>query len=184
MAGRRWLRVSLIVFVLLLLLAMGTLALLPRLLDTPAFHAYISQAAGQVVGRPVTFASISVSLLPLPNVKLQGLEIADDPRFGATPVLQVGEVRLGVRVRPLLSLRIELASITLDKARIELVEDGGRWNVATLAVPAAPPKSSPRAVPGLPGTAAVGSVMVSRIRLTDAAVHVRRRGDTRDDLRS
>lgn len=183
MAGRRWLRVSLIVFVGLLLLAMGTLALLPRLLDTPAFHAYLSQAAGQVVGRPVKFASISVSLLPLPNVKLQGLEIADDPRFGTTPVLQVGEVRLGVRVKPLLSLRIELASITLDKARIELVEDGGRWNVATLTLPTAPLKSSPRAVPGLPGTAAVGGVMVSRVRLTDAAVHVRRRGDTRDGLR-
>ena len=173
---------SLIVFVALLL-AMGTLALLPRLLDTPAFHAYISHAAGQAVGRPVKFVSISVSLLPLPSVKLQGLEIADDPRFGSTPVLQVEEVRLGVRVKPLLSLRIELASLTLDRARIELVEVGGRWNVATLAAPAVPPKSSPRAVPGLPATAAVGSVMVSRVRFTDAAVHVRRHGDSRQDLR-
>ena len=183
MAGRRWLRVSLIVFVALLLLAMGTLALLPRLLDTPAFHAYISHAAGQVAGRPVKFASISAALLPLPNVKLRGLEIADDPRFGVTPVLQVDEVRLGVRVKPLLSLRIELASVTLDKARIELVEDAGRWNLATLAAPTVPARSSPRAVPGLPSAAAVGSVMVSRIRLTDAAIHVRRRGDMRHDLR-
>jgi AsmA-like protein len=183
MAGRRWLRVSLIVVAFLLLLALGTLALLPRLVDTPAFHASLSQTAGHVVGRPVKFASISVSLLPLPNVKLRGLEIADDPRFGATPVLQVGEVRLGVRVRPLLSLRIELASIALDKARVELVEEGGRWNVATLATAAAPPKSSLRTVPGLPATAAVGSVLVSRVRFTDAAVHVRRRGSPREDFR-
>ena len=182
MAGRRWLRVSLVVLVVFLVLVVGTLALLPSLLDTPVFHAYISQAAGQVVGRPVKFASLSVSLLPLPNVKLQGLEIADDPRFGKSPLLQVGEVRMGVRLKPLLSFRIELASITLDKARVELVEDGGRWNVATLAAPTAPPKPSARSVPGIPGTATVGSVMVSRVRLTDAVIHVRRRGLKDGDL--
>src|SRR5512134_1664030 len=131
MASRHWLRVSLVVLVVFLVLVVGTLALLPRLLDTPAFHDYISQAAGQAVGRPVKFASLSVSLLPLPNVKLQGLEIADDPHFGTSPLLQVGEVRMGVRLKPLLSLRIELASIALDKARVELVESDGRWNVAT-----------------------------------------------------
>jgi AsmA-like protein len=183
MAGPRWLRVSLVVFAAVLVLVVGMLALLPRLLDTPAIHAYISQTAAQVVGRPVKFASISVSLLPLPNVKLQGLEIADDPRFGAAPVIQVAEARLGVRVRPLLSLRVELASITLDGARIELVEDGGRWNVATLGSSTAPSRPSSRRMPGIPGAATVGSVTVSRIRLTDAAVHVRRRGDTHGELR-
>jgi hypothetical protein len=182
MAGRRWLRASLVVLAVLLVLLVGTLALLPRLLDTPVFHAYISQAAGQAVGRPVKFASLSVSLLPLPNVKLQGLEIADDPHFGKSPLLQVGEVRVGVRLKPLLSLRIELGSITLDKAWLELVEDGGRWNVATLAAPTVPTKASPRSVPGIPGTATVGSVMVSRVRLTDAVIHVRRRGLKDGDL--
>ena len=122
MAGRKWLRWSLIVFTVIVLLAVGTLALLPRLLDTAAFRAHVTQAAGQVVGRPVKFASLSVSLLPLPNVTLRDLEIADDPRFGTTPVLKVGEVAVRVRLRPLLSLRIELATVTLDKAQVELVE--------------------------------------------------------------
>jgi uncharacterized protein involved in outer membrane biogenesis len=90
MAGRKWLRWSLIVFVAIVLLAAGILALLPRLLDTAAFRAHVTQAAGQAVGRPVKFASLSVSLLPLPNVTLRELEIADDPRFGTTPVLRVG----------------------------------------------------------------------------------------------
>ena len=87
MAGRKWLRWSLIVFAVIVLVAVGTLALLPRLLDATVFRAHVSQAAGQVVGRPVKFASLSVSLLPLPNVTLRDLEIADDPRFGTTPVL-------------------------------------------------------------------------------------------------
>lgn len=183
MAGRKWLRWSLIVVAVVVLLAVGTLALLPRLLDTAAFRAHVTQAAGQVVGRPVKFASLSVSLLPLPNVTLRDLEVADDPRFGTTPVLRVGEVEVRVRLRPLLSLRIELASITLDKAHVELVEEGGRWNVATLAGAALPAKTAPRAVPGIPGATAAAGVMVSRINLTNAAVHVKRLGDKHGAVR-
>ena len=183
MAGRKWLRWSLIASAVIVLLAAGALALLPRLVDTAAFRAHVAQAAGQAVGRPVKFASLSVSLLPLPNVTVRGLEIADDPRFGTTPVLRVGEAQVRVRLRPLLSLRIELASITLDKAQVELVEAGGRWNVATLAGAALPAKTTPRAVPGIPGATTGGGVMVSRIRLTNAVVHVTRRGDKHGDVR-
>jgi hypothetical protein len=123
-----------------------------------------------------------VSLLPLPNVKLKGLEIADNPRFGAAPLLRVDEVRVGLRVRPLFSLRIELASLALDRAQVELVEEGGRWNVTSLPAPASPPKAPSRTVPGLPASAAIGSVTVSRVRLTDTVIHVRRRGLKGRDL--
>lgn len=183
MAGRKWLRWSLGVFAAIVVLAAGTLALLPRLLDTAAFRAYVTQVAGQVVGRPVKFGSLSVSLLPLPNVTVREVEIADDPRFGATPVLRVGEVEVRVRLRPLLSLRIELASITLDKAEVELVEAGGRWNVATLAGAAMPAKTAPRAVPGIPGATAAGGATISRIRLTNAVVRVKKLGDKSADVR-
>src|SRR5712691_6032390 len=120
MALRRWLRVSLLVTLALLVIVVGALLLLPRWIDTPAMHAYITQLAGQAVGRPVKFTSLAVSFLPLPRVSLKGLQIADDPRFGATPFLNVDAVRVGLRVRPLFSLRIELASLTLDGARVEL----------------------------------------------------------------
>src|SRR5262245_6322265 len=164
MSGRslRWLLVGIVA---LLLLAVGALALLPLLLDTPTVQAYVAQTASHAVGRPVKFTSLAVSLLPLPHVNLKGLEIADDPRFGGAPLLRVGQMRVGLRVRPLLSLRIELASITLQDAQVEAIEDGGRWNFAALggATPSARP--SPRPVPGIPGSAALGSVMVSRIAL-------------------
>ncbi len=182
MAGRGWLQVALIAFAVVLVLAAGTLLLLPLLIDTPAIHAYISQTAAQAVGRPVKFESLSISLLPLPNVRLKGLEVADEPRFGTAPLLRIAEVRLGLRVKPLLSLRIELASLTLEGAQVELVEEGGRWNAASLAAASTPPRPSPRTVPGIPGRAAVGSVAVSSLRLKDASIHVRRRGVKDGDL--
>ena len=143
-----WLRWVLIAVAVLLVLVVGTLALLPQLLDTPTMQGYIAQTASHAVGRPVKFTSVSVSLLPLPHVNLKGLEIADDPRFGTTPLLRVGEVRVGVRVKPLLSLRIEVGSVTLQDAQVELVERGGRWNFAALSAAPAPAKPATRTVPG------------------------------------
>jgi hypothetical protein len=178
----RWLLIGLGA---LLLLAVGTLALLPLLLDTRTMQAYIAQIATHAVGRPVRFTSVSVSLLPLPHVNLKDLEIADDPRFGTAPLLRVGEVRVGVRVKPLLSLRIELASITLQDAWVELVEQGGRWNFASLAgaTTASPPRPATRTVPGIPGSASMGSVIVSSVGLKNAVVNVRRHGVRNGDLR-
>lgn len=180
MSWRRWLLIAVAV---LLVLVVGTLALLPQLLDTPTMQGYIAQTASHAVGRPVKFSSVSVSLLPLPHVNLKGLEIADDPRFGTTPLLRVGEVRVGVRVKPLLSLRIEVGSLTLQDAQVELVERGGRWNFAALSAAPAPAKPATRTVPGIPGSAAMGSVFVSRVGLKNAVVNVRRPDVKNGDLR-
>jgi len=182
---RGWLRGLLIVLAVLVVLGVGTLAFLPKLLDTPAIQAYIAQTASHAVGRPVRFTSVAVSLLPAPHVTLKDLEVADDPRFGKSPLLRVPEVRIGVRARPLLSLRIELASITLQGAQLELVEERGRWNVASLAAPtvAPPPRPTSRTVPGIPGSAAIGSVMVSSISVRSASINVRRRDVKDGDLR-
>jgi hypothetical protein len=182
MTGRslRWLLGGI---ALLLLLAVGALALFPLLLDAPTVQAYVAQTASHAVGRPVKFTSLSVSLLPLPHVNLKGLEIADDPRFGTAPLLRVGEMRVGLRVRPLLSLRIELASITLQDAQVQAIEDGGRWNFAALGGAAPSTKPSPRPVPGIPGSAAMGSVMVSRIALKNATVDIRRHSVKNGDIR-
>src|SRR5262245_6286724 len=143
MTGRslRWLLGAIAV---LLLLGVGALALFPLLLDTPTVQAYVAQTASHAVGRPVKFTSLSVSLLPLPHVNLKGLEIADDPRFGTAPLLRVGEMRVGLRVRPLLSLRIELARLTLKDAQVQAIEDGGRWTLVALAGAATSTERSPR----------------------------------------
>ena len=180
---RGWLHWLLIAVAALVALGVGTLAFLPQLLDTPAIQAYIAQTATHAVGRPVRFASVSVSLLPVPHVTLRDLEVADDARFGKTPLLRVPEVRVGVRARPLFSLRIELASITLQGAMLELVEANGRWNVTSLAAPATSSRPVTRTVPGIPGSAAISSVMVSNVRVRNASINIRRPGVRDGDLR-
>jgi len=70
----KWLLAGLLVLVVLIV---GVLLALPLLLDTPAIQAYVSQAAGHALGRPVKFNSLSISALPLPTVKLRGLHNVD-----------------------------------------------------------------------------------------------------------
>ncbi|MGH7415520.1 MAG: AsmA family protein, partial [Candidatus Rokuibacteriota bacterium] len=126
----KWMLVGLVVLVALVV---GALLALPLLLDIPAIHAYVSQAASQALGRPVKFSGLSIAALPLPTVKLRGLQVAEDPGFGPGPFVTVSEGRLRIRIRPLLRGRVELADLTLEEPHIHVVEDAaGRLNVATL----------------------------------------------------
>ena len=64
-------------------LAVAAIVALPWLLDTPAVQAQVAQAVSHALGRPVRFASLSVSALPVPTVRLKDLRVAEDPAFGA-----------------------------------------------------------------------------------------------------
>jgi len=172
----RWTLIGLAVLAALIL---GTLLTVPLLLDTPAIQAYVAQAASHALGRPVKFSSLSVSALPLPTVKLRGLQVGEDPSFGPGPFVTVSEGRMRIRIRPLLQGRVELADLTLKEPRIHVVEDAaGRLNVATLGGPTPAPAGSPRAGTARPAPAAAGAVLLSRVRIVGGAVDYQKAGAT------
>ncbi len=147
------------------------------LVDTPALRLRVAQVAGQALGRPVTFASISVRPLPLPTIHLRGVEVADDPGFGAGPMLTLAEGRVGMRFWPLVRGRVEVTDVTLSDLRLQVVEDAaGRLNVAALgAAPSAavhPRSGAPRPPGGPPPVA-----LAPRVRVVNGAVRYRRLGD-------
>jgi uncharacterized protein involved in outer membrane biogenesis len=71
----------------IVLLAVAAGLALPFLVDTPRVQTVIAGSAAQALGRPVKFAAVSLSLLPLPAIELRGREVAADPAFGPAPVL-------------------------------------------------------------------------------------------------
>jgi AsmA protein len=168
----------------LLLLVVGAIAALPWVLDTPALQAYVAQAAARALGRPVKFVSLSVSALPLPGVRLNGLEVAEDPAFGPGPFVTVGEGRIGIRLRPLLSGRVELADLTLEEPRIALVGDAaGRLNLASLGMlaPAAP--GSSRGSGARSAGIGASGVVLSSVRVVNGSVQYRQLGVNAPALR-
>ena len=166
----------------LVVLVLGALLALPWLVDAPRVQAYVAQAASQVLGRPVRFASFSVSAFPSPALRLKGLQVAEDPRFGTQPFLTVAEGRVRIKLRPLLAGRVELSEFTLEQLRLEVIEEGGRLNIASLGAPPAGGRQAPRApgtAPPVAGTAAA----IAQVHIKDGVIHYVRRGASPTDLR-
>jgi hypothetical protein len=168
-----------------LLGAVGALAVLvvvaamavPYLVDTPRIQAYIATTATQALGRPVKFTSVSVRVLPLPAVELHDLEVAEDPRFGTAPFVRLGAGRVRLRLWPLLTGRVELGDVVLDKPVISLVQGAdGRLNVSTLGAATearAPARSSGRSTGS---GAAAAPLPVTRVVVDDGVVTYVARG--------
>jgi hypothetical protein len=172
----KWLLIAVLALVVL---AVALLLLVPYLVDLPQLKAYVAQSAAQALGRTVKFSDLSLSVLPLPAVVLKDLEIAEDPRFGNTPFLKVGEGRFRLRLAPLLSRRIEFAELTLERPRVELIQDAsGHWNVASLGAASEGGPAASKGTGRAPGAGAAAPLpVISRLRIVDGALHYQVRAD-------
>lgn len=154
----------------LLLAGVVAVAAIPRLVDTARVRALIAGAAAQSLGRPVSFASIHVSVLPLPAVMLRDVEVAEDPAFGQGAFVRLPEARIRLRLWPLLLLRVELGDFVLEKPAIALVQGAdGRWNFATLATTSANARR-PARTRGSGGGATTSAVLASHILVRGGVV--------------
>jgi AsmA protein len=89
---------------------------------------------------------------------------------------------MGIRLRPLLSGRIELADLVLDEPTIALASDErGRWNWTSIGAVAQAPAGAPRSG-GRMVTAAPASVFLSRISIVDGRLQYRRHGTKSAEL--
>ena len=157
----------------IIVLVIAALIALPALVDTPRVQALIASSASSALGRPVTFASVSVKVFPLPAVQLHNLQVAEDPQFGTAPFLKLdtGEVRL--RLRPLLTGHVEFGQVVLTKPVITVIQDaGGHWNVATLGASPDGKATASRSRTGgsSGGSGGAGAVLGSSVKIDNGTV--------------
>ena len=153
----------------LLILAIAFLAVTSSLVSAPKIQGTVAQWAGQALGRPVKFASLSLAFLPLPALRLTKLEVAEDPKFGPTPFLTVETGHAGLRLWPLLAGRVEVTELTLERPQVALIQaSGGQWNVASLGARRGGVAPPPKGSAGSPA----GSLLppISRVRVVGATV--------------
>jgi hypothetical protein len=97
---------------------------------------------------------VHLRFLPRPGFEFENLIIHDDAAFGAEPLLRSPDVTAWLRLLPLLRGRIEIASLNLDEASVNLTRNlQGKWNLEdllerTARIPTAPtgvekPQSKP-----------------------------------------
>jgi AsmA protein len=93
----------------------------------------ITQSISQALGRRVNIGFVHLRFLPRPGFELDNLVIHDDPAFGAEPLLRAPDVTAWVRIMPLFRGRIEIATLNLDQASLNLTRDPqGKWNLEDL----------------------------------------------------
>lgn len=93
----------------------------------------VTQAIAQGVDRHVEISSIHLRLFPRPGFELDNLVIQDDPQFGPEPLLRAPDVTAWLRVGALLRGRIEIATLSLSDASLNLTRNSkGKWNLEDL----------------------------------------------------
>lgn len=121
-----------------------------RLLNTPEFKASLLQQASQALGTNVEVQSMEISLLS--GVTLKGVRVDNPPPFKG-PLLNAEAFVLRYRLRPLLSGRLEVQRLSLERPVVALAMDSkGGLNYQHLGAPGAqsatpPPASSSKALP-------------------------------------
>jgi hypothetical protein len=123
---RLWLALAVLVAILAVLIV-------PPFLSVSRYKASITRLISASLGRPVRLSSVEVRLLPRPGFLLTDLTVEDDPTYGAEPVLHANTVTASIRLLSLWRGHIELDTISVDEASLNLVRTAaGRWNLDSL----------------------------------------------------
>jgi hypothetical protein len=119
--------------VLAVLAALLAVLIVPPFLSVSRYKADITRLISVSLGRPVRLSSVEVRLLPRPGFLLTDLTVEEDPAYGAEPVLHANTVTASIRLLSLWRGHIELDSISVDEASLNLVRTTtGRWNLDSL----------------------------------------------------
>lgn len=101
--------------------------------------------ASDAAGRRVTFQKAEVAFSGGLAVRVTGLRVSEDPRFGEPDFLSLDEAYVGVRILPAFSGDIEVSGIRLDAPSIRVIQTVDGFNFESLGGPAA--ESAPPPAP-------------------------------------
>src|SRR6185312_9201052 len=106
---------------------------LPPAISINRYKGQIAALVARTLGRPVQLSGVELRLLPWPSFVLSNLLVEEDPAYGAEPVLHADTVIADVRLLALWRGQLEIGSINVDNASLNLVRmPGGRWNLDPL----------------------------------------------------
>jgi hypothetical protein len=107
-------------------------------------HRKVAESLSMELGRRIEIAAVHIRFLPRPGLELENLTIYDNPEFGAEPLLRSPDVSAWLRVSSLLRRRIEISSLDLNDASLNLSRNSeGKWNFEELVERASKSSTAP-----------------------------------------
>jgi len=139
---RRTSRLMMWAVVLVFVLAL----VLPPFINVNRYRGRVAGAISRALGREVTVSNIELKLLPRPGVALYNFVVAENPSYGAEPMLRADTVTVYLRLTSLWRGRLEIGTLDLDNPSLNLVRRAdGHWNLEELVGRASQASPAPTA---------------------------------------
>ncbi len=123
MKTRWWLLLAALAIVLAIIVV-------PPLVSIGRYKSRITNLVSSSLGRPVRLSSVELRLFPRPEFVLTDLTVEEDSAYGAEPILHANTVTAAIRLFSLWRGRLEISTISVDEASLNLVRTtDGRWNI-------------------------------------------------------
>ena len=136
--SRKKLKIAIAVVVVVILALFIALLNLGKIVT--ANQDYLIAQAEQLLGRDISVDAVEVAFWPSIGVRLNQIAISDDKKFSDEDLLRADDLRLNLKIMPLLSGNIEVKSLIIHNPDIRLIRDkNGNMNILTLG-PAPLPK--------------------------------------------
>ena len=167
-------RKLLIVIAVIVAVLVVALMALPSLIDVNKYRGEVQAQVQQRLNRPVQLGEMSLAVLPV-RVEVKDVTIGDDPSFhNNLPFAQVAELDLSVKLFPLLRKDIQIKSLEMKRAKIELIRNAqGVWNFSTVGNGTTEPASAAQGASAKPKAFSLGELKISdsQIAITDNQKH-------------
>ena len=169
---RRRLRWPLILAALLVALPLAGFVALRVLLNPEALRPRLVVAVEEATGRSFRLGDVGLALSLRPTLALTDIALANAPGGSRAEMLTAHRVEVQLALLPLLSRRVEIARILLDRPDLLLETDAegrGNWVVRKAAAPADPapaPQPAPARTGGTPLQVSFDALSVRNARVT------------------
>lgn len=125
-------KIIVIVLSLIFVLVIGVV-ITPFFVDLNKYKGKIVDIARPHVARDLDFGNIKLSILKGLGAEIQGLRIAENPGFGTGNFLNLGRLRVKVKLLPLLKKQIQIKELILEKPVVRLIRNTkGELNITDL----------------------------------------------------
>jgi AsmA protein len=128
----KWFKPAMIAAGIVVALLLALLAI-PRLIDINTYRGQIAAQLEQTLGRPVKLGPMALGVLPSIKVKVDEVQIGDDPQFAQADFVKARSVKLQIGLWSLLRGNPQVSGIELVEPAVVLIKaQGDKWNWSTL----------------------------------------------------
>lgn len=156
-------------FAIACLVVVGALALLAANLNSylQENREWVAEQAQSVLGRPLSFGEVGISLMGGVGVRVADLRIGDDPAFSKEDFVQADAVDVRVAILPLLRGTVEVTRVVLRAPAITVIQTAK--GLSTDSLGGAKAEKKPAA--GEAGEGGLPDFVIAVVDITDGTLH-------------